>query len=194
MLLSSFGFKSIKYTINNLVYLYLLSIILGGTLYFINDELSYKNTGLIFFHNGFSINWIIIIIFSPIMIFMYVKNVRNQKIKLSKYYEVNITFLNGKTSHLTGFLDTGNNLVDPYSNKPIIIISKSVLGDYKPRCVLVPCYTINKQSMLKCFKIKKLIINGKICKMNVLVGISDNNFNLDGVQCLLHQKIMEEIK
>ena len=55
----------------------------------------------------------------------------------------------------------------------------------------MPCYTVNKESMIKCFKIKKIIINGKNINNNILVGISDNNFNLDGVECLLHKKIME---
>lgn len=76
MILISFGFKNIKYTFKNMVYLYLLSIILGGGLYFINDELAYKNEGLIFFHNGFSINVLIIIIASPIILFLYIKDSR----------------------------------------------------------------------------------------------------------------------
>lgn len=191
MILISFGFKNVKYTFNNIVYLYLLSIILGGFLYFINDELSYKNSGLIFFNNGFSINWLMIILSSPIMIFMYVKQVRNQKENLSKYYEVDITFLNGKTKHLTGFLDTGNNLYDPYKKRPIIVIKKELLDNYKPRCILVPCLTINKESLLKCFRIKKIVINNQIIKEDVLVGISDNNFHIDGVDLLLNKKIIK---
>ncbi len=192
MVFISFGFRGMKYVFNNLLYLYLLSIILGGALYFINDEFSYKNTGLIFFHSGFSINWIIIILASPIMIALYVKSVRKQKEELSKYYEVDITFLNNKTSHLTGFLDTGNNLVDPYKKRPIIVINKESLKGYKPRCILVPCVTVNKESMLKCFRIKKIVINGKIMEDEVLVGISDNNFNIEGVDLLLHKKIVKE--
>lgn len=191
MVLIAFGYKSIKYTFNNLVYLYLLSIILGGFLYFINDEFSYKNTGLIFFHNGFSINFIIILVATPIILFLYVKSVRKQKEELSKYYEVDITFLNGKKKHLTGFLDTGNNLFDPYKKRPIIVINKEVLGSYHPRCILVPCMTVNKESMLKCFKVKKIVINKEVIEDECLVGISDNNFHIDGVDLLLHKKIIK---
>lgn len=192
MILISFGFKDIKYTFNNFIYLYLVSIILGGFLYYINDEFSYKNTGLIFFHNGFSINWILIIFSTPIILILYVKQSRKLKEEYSKKYEVDITFLNGKKSHLTGFLDTGNNLTDPYKKRPIIIINKEVLKGYNPRCILVPCITVNKESMLNCFRIKKLVINGKIIEDEVLVGISDNNFNIDGVDLLLHKKIIKE--
>lgn len=160
-------------------------------MYFINDEFSYKNTGLIFFHNGFSINFIIILVATPIILFLYVKSVRKQKEELSKYYEVDITFLNGKKKHLTGFLDTGNNLFDPYKKRPIIVINKEVLGSYHPRCILVPCMTVNKESMLKCFKVKKIVINKEVIEDECLVGISDNNFHIDGVDLLLHKKIIK---
>lgn len=191
MVLISFGFKDLKYFFNNLVYLYLSSIILGGFLYFVNNELSYKNTGLIFFHNGFSINFIIIITLSPVIILIYVKNQRKQKEELSKYYEVDITFLNGVTKHLTGFLDTGNNLFDPYEKRPIIVINKDALNGYNPRCILVPCVTVKDNTLLKCFKIKKIIINGKKIEDECLVGISDNKFGMDGVELLLHKKIIK---
>lgn len=192
MILISFGFKNIKTFIRDITYLYLLSIILGGFLYLINDHLSYKKTGLIFFHNGFSINILIVVLASPILIFLYVKQVRKEKETLSKYYEVDITFLNGQIKHLTGFLDTGNNLYDPYKKRPVIIINKSMLGNYKPRCVLVPCLTINKTSMIKCFRIKKLVVNGQKIEKECLVGISDNNFKMEGVDLLLHNKILKE--
>lgn len=191
MILVSFGFKNIKFTIKNIIYLYLLSIILGGTLYFINDELAYKSEGLIFFHNGFSINFLIIIIISPIILFWYVKSIRNHKEKISRLYEVSITFLNGKKVMLTALLDTGNNLYDPYKKRPIIVINKDVLKDYHPRCILVPCVTVNKTSMLRCFRIKKLVINKEVIKDDCLVGISDNNFGLNEVDLLLHKRIVK---
>ncbi len=191
MVLTSFGFKNIKYTLNNLIYLYLLSIILGGFLYYINDELSYKNEGLIFFHNGFSINIILVLILSPIIIYIYVKKSRKLKEEYSKHYEVEITFLNNKTSHLTGFLDTGNDLYDPYQKRPILVINKSILNNYNPRCILVPCYTVNNESMMRCFRIKKIVVNGKKIDKEVLIGISDNNFNLEGAQLLLHKNILK---
>ena len=38
MVLVSFGYRNIKYTLKNLLYLYSASIILGGFLYFLNIE------------------------------------------------------------------------------------------------------------------------------------------------------------
>lgn len=194
MVLVTFSFKSLKFTFNNLVYLYLVSIILGGFLYWINDELAYKNTGLVFFHSGFSINWLLIIICAPVILTIYVVKTRRLKAEYAKRYEVEITFLNGKKTCVTGFLDTGNNLVDPYKKRPIIMINKALLGDYKPSVILVPCVTVNKESLINCFKIKKLLINREVVEEDVLVGISDNNFGIEGVDCLLHKRIVKEMQ
>lgn len=193
MVLISFGYKNIKYTFDNIIYLYLVSIILGGVLYMINDSVAYKNIGLIFFHNGISINVLIIIILSPIILFLYLKQSTKLKEEYSKRYEVNITFLNKKKLNLTGFLDTGNNLYDPYKKRPIILINKELLNGYNPRCILVPIMTVKDNSLLKCFKIKEIIINGRKIKDEVLVGISDNNFKIEGVDLLLHKQIVKEI-
>lgn len=192
MVLVTFSYKDFKYTINNLIYLYLLSIILGGFLYYVNNELSYKNVGLIFFHDGPKINLLLVIILSPLITIIYVIKSRKLKEEYSKKYEVTITFLNKKKINLTGFLDTGNNLYDPYKKRPILVINKEVLGNYKPRCVLVPCVTVKNKEMMKCFKVKKIVVNGKEIEDECLVGISDNKFGIDGVDLLLHKKIIKE--
>ena len=192
MIIITFGFISIKEFFNNILYLYIVSIILGGFLYLINDTISYKKIGLMFFHNGLSINYLIIILASPIIIYIYIKSVRKIKNNYSKNYEVTITFLNNKKLNLTGFFDTGNNLYDPYKKRPIIIINKDLIKDYKPRCILVPIITVNKNELIKCFRVKKIVINKKIIKEECLVGISDINFKSLGVDLLLHKKIIKE--
>ncbi len=73
MILISFGYKNIKYTLKNLLYLYTSSIMLGGFLYYLNVEFSYKQEGLIFYHSGLSINYIFLVILSPIIIYTYVR-------------------------------------------------------------------------------------------------------------------------
>lgn len=192
MLLITFGFKSIKYFFNNFIYLYLISILLGGFLYFINDSFSYKNIGMVFFHNGFSINIVLVIILSPIMVISYVINQKKLKEEYSNNYEVDIILLNNKIISITGFLDTGNDLYDPYKKRPIIVINKALLKGYEPNFILVPCSTVNETSLLKCFKIKKLYINKREIKKECLVGISDNNFKNLGVELLLHKKLIRE--
>ena len=112
---------------------------------------------------------------------------------IKKLYEKWINIYKEKIS-VVGFLDTGNNLYDPYKKRPIIMINKEVLKGYRPKCLLVPCLTVNKESLIKCFKVKKIVINGKLIKDEILVGISDNNFKISGVDLLLHKKIIKENK
>mgnify|MGYP001206776659 CR=1 FL=1 len=59
MTIITFSYRNIRYTLKNLSYLYIVSIILGGFLYFLNITFSYKHDGLIFYNNGLSINFIL---------------------------------------------------------------------------------------------------------------------------------------
>ncbi|MEG2351287.1 MAG: sigma-E processing peptidase SpoIIGA [Bacilli bacterium] len=190
MILIAFGFKSIKYTLSNILYLYTVSIIMGGFLYYINNLFSYKTVGMIFFSNGFSINWFLLIFLAPLSLYVYVLSQKKIKQEYNNYYSVEITLLNGEVVFLTGYLDTGNNLTDPYKNRPIIIVDKDIIKNYNPNYLLIPCLTVNNTSMIKAFKIKRLIIDNKIITKEVLVGISDNKFYYDGVDCLLSKKIL----
>ena len=90
MIIIAFGFRNIKYTIVNIIYLYIISVFLGGGLYLLNIQFCYKQTGIVFFHNGFSINIIFILIFTPIIIFIYLKQNKKIKSNYSNYYNVRI--------------------------------------------------------------------------------------------------------
>ena len=88
MTLISFGYKSFKYTLRNLLYLYMASIVLGGFLYLLNNEFSLKNNGIVFINNGLSINFVFLIIFSPIIIYLYIKQGLWLKNNYSNYYKI----------------------------------------------------------------------------------------------------------
>lgn len=191
MVIITFNYKNFKYFLNNLFYLYVVSIILGGLLYFIDDAFSYRNTGLIFYHTRLKPNFIIMLFLAIFLLFVYVKKEIKYKEERKLFHEVEITFLNNKKLTLEGFLDTGNSLLDPYKKRPIILIQKDVLQNYHPRMILVPCNTISSTNFIKCFRIKKISLDKKVLKEQVLVGISDNNFNIDGVECLLNINIKE---
>ncbi len=187
MVIVTFGYKNIYYTFKNIIYLYTSSIILGGFLYFLNIEFSYKQEGLIFYHSGLSINVIFLIIFSPIIIYIYIRQAKELKNTYSNHYEVDI-YLNKKRYRLKGFLDTGNKLIDPYFHKPIIIVDKKILSSNN--FILVPIHTIKENSLLKCIRVDKINIKGIGIRKNLLVGLSD--VSLEGINCILNLKLMEE--
>lgn len=194
MVIIAFGYRDLVYSFRNMFYLYTLSIFLGGFLYLINIEVGYNNSGLLFYNNGLKINFIFLLILSPIVIYFYVKQVKLLKNNYSNYYNVDIYFDDNTVTSLIAFMDTGNNLYDPYKKRPIILVDKSKIKfDYnKNNILLVPYDTLNSEGLLKCIIPKKIYINNVGIKTNFLVGISEEKINIDGVDCILHQKLLEK--
>ena len=83
-------------------------------------------------------------------------------------------------------MDTGNTLKEPYSNKNVIIINKNINENF----FLVPFKTIDNSSLIKCFKPKKVYIDGLGERKDIVVGISNKKFK--GFNCLLNYNLMEE--
>ncbi len=191
MCLISFGFISIRYSLNNILYLYMCSFILAGFLYLVDIETSYDHEGIIFFFNGINPNCLLLILLSPIILFLYYRSSKKLKDTYSLYYNVNICFDNVCLNCLA-FLDSGNNLLDPITHKGIIIVNKKKLtGIVNIRApVYVPYQTINGHNLMKCYKPSYIIINNhKI--YNYLIGESEYSFS-DGIDCLLNYKLKED--
>lgn len=192
MCLTSFSYKNLKYTLKNLIFLYMTSIFLGGALYLLNIKFSYKQKGLIFYHNPFSINWIVLIIITPIIIYIYIKQLKSLKSDYSNYYKVELVLKNKLKLKYIGFLDTGNKLKDPYLNRSIIIVDETKLKNLTiDNYLFVPINTVSGKSYIKCIPIKEIYINNKRVNKKVLLGISKKKINMDGIDCILNSKILE---
>ena len=187
MILITFSYKNIKTFIKNLIHLYLNSILLGGFLYLLNIEFSYKHSGLIFYYNGLSINFIILIISSPIIIYLYVKQIKSLKVTQNHYHKIDIYL--DKEYHLNAYLDSGNKAKSIHFNKGINIINKDIIKE-NVKFFYEPITTINGTSIIKCFKVKRVIIDN-IELNDVIFGISNEYFNID-VDVILNNKIWEE--
>lgn len=194
MVLVSFGYKNLRYTFYNLLYLFMCSIILGGFLYFLQVQFSYNNDGFVFYYEGLAINYIFIFVITPLILYVFIKSIKVLKEVKNYYYKVTIIFSNEFNLCITGFLDTGNKLVDPITNKPIILLNKKLVkGKFNIRSPMyVPYNALNNHGLLECVKPKKLYIDD-IELRNYLVGFSDNSFKLNGIECLLNYKILEDI-
>ena len=125
MLIISFGYQDFKYFKKNLIYFYLVSMLLGGGIYFLKNQFTYSNHGLIFVDKGLEISYLIIIIISLIIYFKYMLSFKDLKNNYSNYYKCTIYFDNNITINVNAFLDTGNKLNDPYSHKSIILINEN---------------------------------------------------------------------
>ena len=164
----TFKYKDIFYTVTNVLYFYMVSIILGGFIYYLKlNNLSY------FF----------ILLLVPLILYLYIKQNLNMKTTINKTYPLTIYFPNKRKLSLTGFVDTGNNL--RYLNKPVILVNGSlvkvdVLFSYMPYKV------VGGSGLLKIFKPDKVVIDGK--EVKVLVGISDVNYK--GVNIILNKEAL----
>ena len=181
MVLIAFGYKNIKYTFYNVIYLYMTSIILGGFTYYLNIEFE-------------KINYLILLLIAPLILAIFIKSIKSLKEIKNYYYKVCIKFNNDYELHLTGFLDTGNKLIDPITNKPIILINKKkIKGCIQIRSPMyVPYNALNHHGLLECIKPKYILIENKKLT-NYLIGLSEESFKLNGIDCLLNSKILEEI-
>ena len=184
MIITTFGVKDREYFFKNFLYLYFVSIVLGGFLYFLNIEFSYKNVGLIFFHNGFSINFILLLILSPVILYFYIKQVKELRVQNSYHYTVEFTY-NRKKYKYSAYLDTGNKLYDPYTHKPIIILYDKSINIKNP--IYIPYSTVDNNGLLKAFKINKIVIDGKEINKKIIIALSNKPLNMDGVDMLLHK-------
>lgn len=178
MVLISFGYKGIRYLINNILYMYILSTLLGGIIYLFNIKVS----------NSMFLTYLIIIVISIEIMLLYIKENKKMRSIYNNYYKVDIYFKDREKLSLIGFVDTGNNLYDPYKKRPVIIVPNKYIKEDK--YILVPYHTINGNGLLKCIKPDIIFIDGIGYKGNVLIGFSDSfNFG-DGVDVILHKDIM----
>ena len=179
MVLISFGYKDIRYLIKNILYMYILSTLLGGIIYLFNIKVS----------NSMFLTYLIIIVISIEVMILYIKENKKMRSIYNNYYKVDIYFKDREKLSLIGFVDTGNNLYDPYKKRPVIIVPDKYIKEDK--YILVPYHTINGNGLLKCIKPDIIFIDGIGYKGNVLIGFSDSfNFG-DGVDVILHKDIMK---
>ena len=158
--------------------MYILSVLLGGIIYLFNIKVTTNPL----------ITYLIIIVISIEAMLLYIKENKRMKNNYNNYYNVDICFKDGVKLSLVGFVDTGNNLYDPYMKRPIILVSNKYKRE--DNYILVPYYTVGGDGLLKCIRVDSVSVND-ICYKNVLVGFSDSPRFIDGVDVILHKDIMK---
>lgn len=175
----TFKYKDIFYTVTNVLYFYMVSIILGGFIYYLKlNNLSY------FF----------ILLLVPLILYLYIKQNLNMKTTINKTYPLTIYFPNKRKLSLTGFVDTGNKLRDPVTKKWVVLVSKKLLqGVIRIRTpIYVPYHSLNNKGLVECIKPEKLVIEGKEYT-NFLIGLMDSKVMINSSDCILNLEILEEL-
>lgn len=175
----TFKYKDIFYTVTNILYFYMVSIILGGFIYYLKlNNLSY------FF----------ILLLVPLILYLYIKQNLNMKTTINKTYPLTIYFPNKRKLSLTGFIDTGNKLRDPVTKKWVVLVNKKLLqGVIRIRTpIYVPYHSLNNKGLVECIKPEKLVIEGKEYT-NFLIGLMDSKVMINSSDCILNLEILEEL-
>lgn len=185
MSITAYAYKNMLYTIKNVFYMYIISIFIGGFIFLIKTNFIVKIDNTL-------LNIIILILLSPIITYIYIKSVNTIKYNYSNYYKVDIYINNEDKITTTAFLDTGNKLIDPYKQRPIILINKSLININNHKVLLVPYNTVNNNDLLRCITLPKIHIHNIGYRTNFLIGLIDD-INIDGVECILNSKLLERI-
>lgn len=159
-----------------------------------------------FYRNGtayFNIPIIAVAAFTALSyaIIKLVSYIADRRALSAKYADIEIISDNIKLS-LKGISDSGNSLTDPFSGRPVIISSHSILNEILPSSVkeylsgnnydnmeglrLVPCHTISGQTIIPVFLVERIIINGK--PVNAAVGVCRDP--ISGAECIFNPNLI----
>ena len=194
MIYIAFSNENIKQIIKNLLLFYLASFVIGGCalamLYLISPQsVSFQN-GVLVGTYPMKVTLVSGIIGFLIIQCSFSLNKRQMKIK-DMLCDLEIV-VKGEKVKLKGYIDSGNTLKDPLSNKPVIIVEKAIMekiidtdnllgGDEKLKLRLIPFKSIGKQNgMLVGIRPEYVVIkyNENIIKTkNVIIGIYDKKIS-----------------
>ena len=192
MILGTFSYGNKKIFLKRLGILYLTSCLLGGTLYMFQDAFAYEKSGILFLRNETTFHFLFLFILGPMLFFQYLKQFREERQSLNLRHHIEFQAL-GKNFQVEGYLDTGNQLKDPYHKRSVLLIyEKDVLPNIE-EAILVPFQTAKGNGIVRCVVPKNLTVDGKNFR-NYLVGFLEEKIEIDGRSCILPNQMREELE
>ena len=191
MIVVTFEIKPFKQFVKRVFFLFAITFLFGGVTYavyifFDKDILIYSN-GIIYF--DVDMTFLVICTVISYFVITIITKYTDKKSSRNKEYYVTIEN-NGKSVSCTGLMDTGNNLREPFSDYPVIMVDKSTFSQlYTCETMrIIPISTVNGESIIKAFKPQKLSIENfvtdKVYIGESLVGLNEYkiilNINLEG--------------
>lgn len=140
----TFGYKRFTYFVKGLFMFYFSTFITGGGIlgahYFLQTEaqftdnvLTTRSTGM-----GDPISWLFVVLMIPFMIYFTKRRIGDVVVRKLKYDQV-LKFelkIGSITLHGHGLLDSGNQLHDPISKSPVLILDVAEFRDQLPEEVV----------------------------------------------------------
>ncbi|APH05341.1 sigma-E processing peptidase SpoIIGA [Bacillus weihaiensis] len=144
MVIVAFGFKKFSYFFQNVLAFYFVTFMVGGgmigTHFFFQSETNYLDGIFLTNSTGFGhpVSWLFILIgFPTIWLFSkkQIEGVESKKIHHDQIVSVSIRIEQTQFT-LKGLIDSGNQLVDPISRSPVMIIDIFKVKEYIPEQLL----------------------------------------------------------
>jgi stage II sporulation protein GA (sporulation sigma-E factor processing peptidase) len=144
MVLAAFGYKRFRYFIGNLLMLYFSTFLTGGILigvhYFLQFDNNLQSSMFLASVKGFGdpISWIFVMLALPAAWYFArkrVESIETVNIQYDQLVDIEVD-INGHKLNLKGLIDSGNQLYDPLSKSPVMLISSSVLQGQVPEEIL----------------------------------------------------------
>lgn len=173
MSIIAFGPKRI---LENVFYFYIITIIIGGSEYLMKGD-------------DYTINIIGMFILSIVVLIFYIKSMGHFKLEITKNHNVIIIDKRIAYSKI-GYMDTGNTLRDPITKLPVILVSNTLIFN-SDRVFYVPYKVLNNNSILKCIKVDKVLIDNK--EVKCLLGLASPEIFKDGIEVILNECMRENI-
>ncbi len=207
--LVSFKYNGIKQLVRQLLVFLCVNFLFAGLMfaiwYFVSPSAVYYNSGFLYFDiDTLSLVIITAVCYFLIKFFGMFTRLRTPKNTL---YDVTLTIM-GDEFCLRGFLDTGNNLKDPFTSSDVIVVSRSALKKYFPpdksiseiieesplKIRYLPCSTVSGSKLLPVFRCDKVRIKGISADFTlegIMVAVSDENIKSGEFQALLPEGIFQ---
>lgn len=179
MILISFPFVSAKAYIKKCVWLFIISAVFSGIcfaayLLFDTDLMIYSN-GTVYF--DIDITFLTVCTVISYAVISLILRLTDKKKPSKQYYPITLISGDEKIT-LRGFMDTGNNLKEPFSFAPVIVtneeIYKKLYSASKNRKErIIPVSTVRGEGIMTSFKLDGAVFTGKNIH-NIYLGCGEN--------------------
>lgn len=162
MTIATFGIKPVKRLIKSTFLLFAITFLFGGLLFaiyiFLDKDILIYSNGIVYF--DIDLTFLIICTVISYLVITVIAKITDKKAPKSKEYYITVEN-GGKTVSCTALMDTGNNLREPFSGYPVIMLEKELFQKLftEDKIRLIPISTVNGESLIKAFRPQKLVIN-----------------------------------
>ncbi|MBN8191546.1 sigma-E processing peptidase SpoIIGA [Bacillus sp. NTK074B] len=152
MVFSAFGYRRLRFYLSNLLMFYFVTFFTGGILigthYFISFDPSRESSMLLASIRGFGdpISWVFVMLALPLAWYFSkarVDSIEHVKLQYDQLLEVNIKIDNFQCT-VTGLVDSGNQLQDPISKNPVMILSIAEIEGEIPHEMRALCHEVEE--------------------------------------------------